>query len=124
MQVFVSFEKSQSTCDSDARMDVHFVTRSPLQFHSSFRDSQKVKVSEAIFQKKQNPEFKYSLTVVVIHREREEAEDEKTKKLRWMHLQQQKQSLSWAEGDEEVGGVGLKIIVLENMFSLEEAQSC
>ncbi|KAK8789658.1 hypothetical protein WA171_001749, partial [Blastocystis sp. BT1] len=77
-----------------------------------YTDSQKVKVSEAIFQKKQNPEFK----------EREEAEDEKTKKLRWMHLQQQKQSLSWAEGDEEVGGVGLKIIVLENMFSLEEAQ--
>ena len=86
MQVFVSCEKSQFNLRFRCKMDVHFVTRSPLQFHSSFRDSQKVKESEAIFQKKQNPEFKYSLTVVVIHREREEAEDEKTKKLRWMHL--------------------------------------
>ena len=104
-------------------MAVHFVTRLFLLFLSLCRDSNKVKVSEAIFQKKQNPEFKYSCIGVEICREREEAEDEKTKKLRWMHLQQQKQSLSWAEGDEEGGGIGLKIIVLENMFSLEEAQS-
>ena len=58
-----------------------------------------------------------------MRRKREEEEDDKTKKLRWMHMQQQKQTLSWAEGDEEVGGVGLKIIVLQNMFSPKEAKS-
>ncbi|KAK8812595.1 hypothetical protein WA538_003809 [Blastocystis sp. DL] len=77
-----------------------------------YTDSQKVKVTEAIFEKKQSAEVK----------KREEEEDDKTKKLRWMHMQQQKQTLSWAEGDEEVGGVGLKIIVLQNMFSPEEAK--
>ena len=50
-------------------------------------------------------------------------DDDKTKKLRWMHYQQQMHRLSWNEEGEDDGGVGLKIIVLENMFSLEEIQS-
>ena len=50
-------------------------------------------------------------------------EDDKTKKLRWMHLQQQMHSLSWADDDEETGGIGLRIIVIKNMFTLEETTS-
>ena len=50
-------------------------------------------------------------------------EDDKTKKLRWMHLQQQMHSLSWADEDEETGGIGLRIIVIKNMFTLEETTS-
>lgn len=123
MQVYAFYEKSRFNLQFKCKMVVHFVIRSHLLSQLSCRDSQNVKVSEAIFQKKQNPEVKYLFFVVMNFREREEEEDEKTKKLRWMHLQQQKQSLSWAEGDEEVGGVGLKIIVLENMFSLDEAKS-
>lgn len=53
----------------------------------------------------------------------EEEEDDKTKKLRWMHLQQQMHSLSWADDDEETGGIGLRIIVIKNMFTLEETTS-
>ena len=53
----------------------------------------------------------------------EEEEDDKTKKLRWMHLQQQMHSLSWADEDEETGGIGLRIIVIKNMFTLEETTS-
>ena len=52
-----------------------------------------------------------------------EEDDDKTKKLRWMHYQQQMQRLSWNEEGDDNGGVGLKIIVLENMFTLEETQS-
>ena len=52
-----------------------------------------------------------------------EEEDEKTKKLRWMHYQQQMHNLSWADEGEDSGGVGLKIIVLENMFAMEESLS-
>ena len=40
-----------------------------------------------------------------------------------MHMQQQKHNLSWAEEDEDEGGIGLKIIVLQNMFSPQEAAS-
>ena len=53
----------------------------------------------------------------------EEEEDDKTKKLRCMHLQQQMHSLSWADDDEETGGIGLRIIVIKNMFTLEETTS-
>lgn len=56
-------------------------------------------------------------------REVDEEEDDKTKKLRWMHLQQQMHSLSWADEDEESGGIGLRIIVIKNMFTLEETSS-
>ena len=64
------------------------------------------------------PVFIYRKTV-----EEKVEDDEKTKKLRWMHYQQQIHRLSWNEEGEDDGGVGLKIIVLENMFTLEEAQS-
>lgn len=40
-----------------------------------------------------------------------------------MHLQQQMHSLSWADEDEETGGIGLRIIVIKNMFTLEETTS-
>ena len=64
-----------------------------------------------------------SSRVILIPSHMENEDDEKAKKLRWMHLQQQKQSLSWADEDEDVGGVGLRIIVIKNMFSLEETTS-
>ena len=63
------------------------------------------------------PVFIYRKTV-----EEKVEDDEKTKKLRWMHYQQQMHRLSWNEEGDDDGGVGLKIIVLENMFSLEETQ--
>lgn len=74
---------------------------------------------------KRNSEKKKSehLSKKVNSRNLDDEEDEKTKKLRWMHLQQQKQSLSWADDDEDAGGVGLRIIVIKNMFTLEETTS-
>lgn len=51
-------------------------------------------------------------------------EDEKTKRMLWMHKKQQKQLLSWEnEDDDTAGRFGLRIIVLQNMFSLEESSS-
>lgn len=47
-------------------------------------------------------------------------EDEKTKRLRWMFMQQQKQQLSWDDEKVDTSRVGLRIIVLQNMFSLAE----
>lgn len=49
-----------------------------------------------------------------------EEEDEKTKRLRWMFMQQQKQQLSWDDEKVDTSRVGLRIIVLQNMFSLAE----
>ena len=50
-------------------------------------------------------------------------DDEKMKRLKWMHLQQQKHSLSWKEEDEDYMAQGLRIIVIQNMFSIEETAS-
>ena len=51
----------------------------------------------------------------------QEEEDEKTKRLRWMFMQQQKQQLSWDDEKVDASRVGLRIIVLQNMFTLSEA---
>ena len=50
----------------------------------------------------------------------QEEEDEKTKRLRWMFMQQQKQQLSWDDEKVDASRVGLRIIVLQNMFTLSE----
>lgn len=92
-------------------------------FSMSRRDSQNIRVSEAVFQKKQRKEDTFVSMVLVMNSHIENEDEEKAKKLRWMHLQQQKQSLSWADEDEDAGGVGLRIIVIKNMFSLEETTS-
>ncbi|KAK8822238.1 hypothetical protein WA577_005402 [Blastocystis sp. JDR] len=76
-----------------------------------YSDTTKVHVSEAVFERKNKRDKPAS-----------DDEDDKTKKLRWMHMQQQMHNLSWAEEDEDEGGIGLKIIVLQNMFSLQEAK--
>ena len=82
----------------------------------------KVHVSEAVFEKKNKRDKPYVRIAILMHRTSDD-EDDKTKKLRWMHMQQQMHNLSWAEEDEDEGGIGLKIIVLQNMFSLQEAKS-
>lgn len=83
-----------------------------------------ISVSLKPFSKRNNEKKKsMHLSKNVNRRNPDDEEDEKTKKLRWMHLQQQKQSLSWADDDEDTGGVGLRIIVIKNMFTLEETTS-
>ena len=79
-------------------------------------------MSEAVFERKNKRDKPYVRDAVMTPRASDD-EDDKTKKLRWMHMQQQMHNLSWAEEDEDEGGIGLKIIVLQNMFSLQEAKS-
>ena len=79
-------------------------------------------MSEAVFERKNKRDKPYVRDAVLTPRASDD-EDDKTKKLRWMHMQQQMHNLSWAEEDEDEGGIGLKIIVLQNMFSLQEAES-
>lgn len=79
-------------------------------------------MSEAVFERKNKRDKPYVRDAVLTVRASDD-EDDKTKKLRWMHMQQQMHNLSWAEEDEDEGGIGLKIIVLQNMFSLQEAKS-
>ena len=79
-------------------------------------------MSEAVFERKNKRDKPYVRDAVLTPRASDD-EDDKTKKLRWMHMQQQMHNLSWAEEDEDEGGIGLKIIVLQNMFSLQEAKS-
>lgn len=79
-------------------------------------------MSEAVFERKNKRDKPYVRDAVLTLRASDD-EDDKTKKLRWMHMQQQMHNLSWAEEDEDEGGIGLKIIVLQNMFSLQEAKS-
>ena len=79
-------------------------------------------MSEAVFERKNKRDKPYVRDAVLTSRTSDD-EDDKTKKLRWMHMQQQMHNLSWAEEDEDEGGIGLKIIVLQNMFSLQEAKS-
>ena len=74
-------------------------------------DKEKVRVTEAIIEKKDSDKNYVP-----------DNEDEKTKRMLWMHKKQQKQLLSWEnEDDDTVGRFGLRIIVLQNMFSLEES---
>lgn len=79
-------------------------------------------MSEAVFERKNKRDKPYVRDAVLTPRASDD-EDDKTKKLRWMHMQQQMHNLSWAEEDEDEGGIGLKIIVLQNMFSLQEVKS-
>ena len=86
-------------------------------------DKQNIRVSEAVFQKKQRKEEKYTKNEKFTSRAENTEDDEKMKRLKWMHLQQQKHSLSWKEEDEDYMAQGLRIIVIQNMFSIEETTS-
>lgn len=107
---------------SDAgRLPAPLLVSLPAVFHNR-SDTTKVHVSEAVFERKNKRDKPYVRDAVLTSRTSDD-EDDKTKKLRWMHMQQQMHNLSWAEEDEDEGGIGLKIIVLQNMFSLQEAKS-